>query len=154
MTLRNATLDDASAISRFVTDLATEHIAPSLTDNGLSHLLASMNLESTQARIEDGWLHILQISDRDILGLIVVKPPAHLYHLFVDTPAQRSGVGRRLFRVADERTLRDNGIRIETVNSSLNAIDAYRRLGFVTSGAVVDVEGVRFQPMIRDSGEQ
>jgi predicted GNAT family N-acyltransferase len=38
-----------------------------------------------------------------------------------------------------------------TVNSSLNAVDAYRRFGFRNAGdEVVDDAGVRFQPMLRD----
>jgi predicted GNAT family N-acyltransferase len=38
-----------------------------------------------------------------------------------------------------------------TVNSSLNAVDAYRKFGFRNSGdEVVDDAGVRFQPMSRD----
>ena len=38
-----------------------------------------------------------------------------------------------------------------TVNSSLNAVDAYRRFGFRNAGdEVVDGAGVRFQPMSRD----
>ena len=38
-----------------------------------------------------------------------------------------------------------------TVNSSLNAVDAYRKFGFRNAGGeVVDGAGVRFQPMSRD----
>jgi len=38
-----------------------------------------------------------------------------------------------------------------TVNSSLNAVDAYRKFGFRNAGdEVVDGAGVRFQPMSRD----
>jgi hypothetical protein len=37
------------------------------------------------------------------------------------------------------------------VNSSLNAVDAYRRFGFRNAGdEVIDGAGVRFQPMSRD----
>ena len=38
-----------------------------------------------------------------------------------------------------------------TVNSSLNAVDAYRKFGFRNPGdEVVDGAGVRFQPMSQD----
>ena len=38
-----------------------------------------------------------------------------------------------------------------TVNSSLNAVDAYRRFGFQDAGdEVLDGAGVRFQSMSRD----
>ena len=44
-----------------------------------------------------------------------------------------------------------SGRAIVTVNSSLNAVDAYRRFGFRNaSDEVVDGTGVRFQPISRD----
>ena len=52
----------------------------------------------------------------------------------------------------DRADVRDAGLPIITVNSSLNDIDAYVRLGFLASGTMVDVEGVRFQPMMRSAG--
>ena len=149
MTIRDATIADVSAVSSFVTEMAQRHIAPSLTVDGLTVLLGSMDIESTRQRISNGWLHIVDLSGGRLRGVIVVRPPTHLYHLFVDTQHQRSGIGRRLFDLADERTVRETRSPIRTVNASLNAIEIYRCLGFEISGPVVESDGVRFQPMTR-----
>lgn len=154
MTLRDATTNDAPAISALVSDLVRRHIAPSLTDAGLAKLLSSMNEEATRQRIEDGWPHLLKIVDNELAGLIVISPPTHLFHLFVHSSMQRTGVARRLFHAADERVRKNTGERIATVNSSLNAIDVYRRLGFEISGSMVENQGVRFQPMVRTGGSE
>ena len=45
----DATIDDAAMISEFVSALALQIIAPSLTDAGTETLLASMDFESTPA---------------------------------------------------------------------------------------------------------
>lgn len=152
VTVRDARISDCPAISTLVTELITQHIAPSLTVAGLATLLATMDRESTERRIRDGWLHLVDVHDDDLRGLIVVKPPTHLYHFFVATRFQRSGIGRCLFQLADERTMRATGSPILTVNSSLNAVGAYCRFGFVAHGPVVDSDGVRFQPMTRVLG--
>ncbi len=152
MIYRDATLNDAEIVSQFVTALATEHIAPSLTAEGLAKLLAGMNVDATRKRIADGWLHVLRLSDDRLLGVVVVKPPSHLYHLFVETDYQRTGIGRALLRIANERTLCDTRREIDTVNASLNVIEAYMRLGFVPSGTACDIDGIRFQPMVRTGG--
>ncbi|HET9367833.1 MAG TPA: GNAT family N-acetyltransferase, partial [Candidatus Udaeobacter sp.] len=64
---------------------------------------------------------------------------------------QRSGIGRRLMNEALWFISDRCGRATVTVNSSLNAVDAYRRFGFRNAGdEVVDGAGVRFQPMSRD----
>ncbi|MEM9825297.1 MAG: GNAT family N-acetyltransferase [Planctomycetota bacterium] len=152
MIYREATLNDAATVSQFVTELATKHIAPTLTAEGRANLVAGMNVDATRKRIADGWLHVLQVAHDRLLGVVVVRPPSHLYHLFVETEHQRTGIGRALFRIADERTLCDTGFEIKTVNASLNVVEAYIRLGFDASGDVCEIDGIRFQPMVRTGG--
>lgn len=149
MTIREAKLSDAAEISRFVTRLATQHIGPTISTAGLETLLSSMDEVETEQRIAENWLHLLDLENGVLRGLIVVKPPTHLFHLFVATDVQRSGIGRQLFELADQRTLQEAGTRIQTVNSSLNSIPVYVQLGFAANGSAVDQAGVRFQPMIR-----
>jgi GNAT superfamily N-acetyltransferase len=147
--IRDATIDDALAISEHVSALATQYIAPSLGDGGLERLLASMDVASTRQRILDGWPHLCAFDGNDLVGVLVVKPPTHLYHLFVSSDFQRTGVGKNLFSIGDERLFGETHQRLATVNSSLNAVCIYERLGFVANGPLADVGGVRFQPMVR-----
>lgn len=149
MNTRNANLTDALAISDFVCELATEHIASSLDEGGLKKLLDGMNVSATEQRIVDGWPHICAFDGDEFVGVVVAKPPSHLYHLFVRTDRQRAGIGRKLFAMADDWSRMESGECLATVNSSLNAVQVYNQLGFDADGPVVDTEGIVYQPMVR-----
>ena len=87
--------------------------------------------------------------DQCLAGIVVVKPVNHLYHLFVRSDLQSQGIGRILFTMADDRVFSESATRLATVNSSLNAVEVYRRLGFEPLASVQNVGGVRFLPMSR-----
>ena len=151
MITRNANLNDAIAIATLVSELSTEHIASSLGDGGLANMLESMNASATTKRIEDGWPHICTFDGDDLVGVVVVKPPAHLYHLFVRTELHRTGIGTKLLRMADDWSVHSTGDRLATVNSSLNVVQFYERFGFDSQGPINDTRGVRCQPMRRQT---
>jgi GNAT superfamily N-acetyltransferase len=151
MKIRLAEKSEAEAISRFVSELTMTHIGPTLQTGGLENLLSSMDVDSTITRMTDGFPHWVALEGGVIVGIAVLKPPSHIYHLFVRSDRQRSGIGRRLMNEALCFISNTCGRAIVTVNSSLNAVVAYRRFGFRNAGdEVVDGTGVRFQPMSRD----
>ena len=149
MNVRNATIKDAHAISLFVSALSAEHIGPSLGKGGLEKLLGSMDEAATKKRMVDGWPHICITHESALLAIAVIKPPTHLYHLFVRTDQQRTGIGTKLLKIVDAWCVDSFGTPIATVNSSLNAVEAYRRFGFNTDGPIIEIDGVRHQPMVR-----
>jgi len=151
MKIRLAEKSEAEAISRFVSELAVTHIGATLQVEGLENLLRSMDVDSTITRMTDGFPHWVALEGGAIAGIAVVKPPSHIYHLFVRSDRQRSGIGRRLMNEALWFISDRCGRATVTVNSSLNAVDAYRKFGFRNAGdEVVDGAGVRFQPMSRN----
>ena len=151
MKIRLAEKSEAEAISRFVSELTVTHIGPTLPVEGLEHLLRGMDVESTMTRMTDGFVYWVALDGSAIVGVAAVKLPSHIYHLFVRSDRQRSGIGRRLMDEALSFISDRCGGTTVTVNSSLNAVDAYRRFGFRDAGdEVVDGAGVRFQPMLRD----
>ncbi len=85
----------------------------------------------------------------DPFVVAAIKPPTHLYHLFVRTDQQRTGIGTKLLKIVDAWCVDSFGTPIVTVNSSLNAVEAYRRFGFNTDGPIIEIDGVRHQPMVR-----
>ena len=150
MKIRLAEKSEAIAIRRFVSKLAVSLIGSTLQLGGLENLLRSMDGDSTITRMTDGFPHWVALEGGGIVGVAVVKPPSQIYHLFVRSDRQRSGIGRRLMNEALWYISDRSGKAIVTVNSSLNAVDAYRRFGFENAGdEVVDGAGVRFQPMSR-----
>lgn len=147
--VRPATLEDAGSISELVCRLAVTDIGGSLGQEALKRLTSQMDEASTRDRIAHQWLHLCAFDETQLVGLVVVKPVAHLYHLFVHRAHQRQGIGAMLFHLADQKVLDREQIAISTVNSSLNATPFYGRLGFVPDGPINEVDGVRFQPMQR-----
>lgn len=144
---RIAGVDDAEAISDFVSKLAKHHVAATLDQNGVDSLLISMNVKATRDRICGDYHYILAEEEERLVGVATISKPSHLYYLFVETNRQREGVGRYLFQQSQEYVYRTTGSRSMTVNSSLNAIEAYRHFGFTKIGNIEMKDGVRYQPM-------
>jgi len=145
--IRSATVEDAAAISALVTASVREHIASSLSEGGLSHLLSEMTAENEANRIRNGYQYFVALESDKLVGTAAIRPPCHLYYLFVDTQQQGRGIGRQLWNYARDwiaSSINDGPI---TVNSSLNAIGVYECLGFVMAGPPVEDHGVRYQPM-------
>lgn len=147
MLIRSATVEDAQAISALVTASAREHIASSLSEGGLSHLLSEMTTENQAKRIQNGYQFFVALESDTIVGTAAIRPPSHLYYLFVDTRHQRRGIGRHLWNHARDWIASSRNDESITVNSSLNAIKVYERLGFVIAGLPEENHGVRYQPM-------
>jgi GNAT superfamily N-acetyltransferase len=147
MLIRSATVEDAPAISALVTASAREHIASSLFDGGLSHLLSEMTTENQVKRIRNGYQFFVALESDTLIGTAAIRLPAHLYYLFVDTQPQRRGIGRQLWNHARDWIASSTNHGSITVNSSLNAIKAYERLGFAIAGPPEENHGIRYQPM-------
>ena len=150
--IRPAIPDDAGKISDLVSSVTREHIGPQLSRAGLATLLRSMSGEPTRKRLLDAWPTFCAFRDDGLVGVIVIKLPGHLYQLFVRSDVQGKGIGRSLFEVAEQHLVEGAGNGIKTVNASLNAVSVYQRLGFELNGSVMEYEGVRFQPMVRNPG--
>ena len=147
LTIRTATEDDVERISQFVSGLAQTHIRPTLAPGGIEVLLDGMSAAANRARIEQGFYYVLAEFAEALVGLAALKPPSHLYYLFVATEHQGHGIGRFLFQHLRQRVKRKWGSPAMTVNASLNAIEIYHRLGFRPVGDIRAIDGVRFQPM-------
>src|SRR5437763_2655218 len=68
MLIRSATVEDAPAISALVTASAREHIASSLSDGGLSHLLSEMTTENQAKRIRNGYQFFVALEADTLVG--------------------------------------------------------------------------------------
>ena len=147
MRIRRANISEASDLSVFVSELARIHIGPTLHEGGVQKLLDSMNAESTAQRFRDGFPHWIVDDGEQILGVAVVKPPSHVYHLFVTTDRHREGIGRLLLTEALRFISEDQHCTSATVNASLNSIAAYKKFGFREASEILEEGGVRFQPM-------
>ena len=70
--------------------------------------------------------------------------PETIYHLFVKTEFHERGIGRRLWLHARDWILDTYDSAAITVNSSLNAVSIYEKLGFASNGDVAENNEVKF----------
>ena len=83
----------------------------------------------------------------EIIGMIATNKPCHISLFFVDKMYHRQGVARSLYqKFVEECSKIENSLEI-SVNSSLYAVEAYKRLGFVATDTEQMKNGIRFVPM-------
>ena len=145
--IRAATAEDAPAIAQLIADVASEFILAEVTPEARALFLATHD-STAIARFINGSFryHIAECAGR-IVGVVGVRDNAHLYSLFVSKPFQGQGVGRRLWQHAVQECLGLGNPGAFTVNSSLNAVAAYARLGFSASDGAQVRDGISFVPM-------
>ncbi|MCL2073198.1 MAG: GNAT family N-acetyltransferase [Marinilabiliaceae bacterium] len=81
-----------------------------------------------------------------IVGMIATKHSTHISLLFVDKKYHRQGIARALYQKVIEYAKNNNYSEI-TVNSSLYAVEVYKKLGFVATDTQQQKNGIRFIPM-------
>lgn len=143
----DATEARANEISNLITKCSREQIGPTLTPSGLEHLLGDMTAEKIVERMNDSFRFILAEENSNLIGVAAIKPPSHLFYLFVNRNAQRRGIGRKLWHHIRDLVLEADNVEGITVNSSLNSVGAYESYGFVCEGRILDKFDVRYQPM-------
>jgi len=82
-----------------------------------------------------------------IIGMIAVKQPSHITLLFVDKQYHRQGIARTLYQKVVEYYSKIDDCSEISVNSSLYAVEAYKRLGFMQTDTEQQKNGIRFVPM-------
>jgi len=82
-----------------------------------------------------------------IIGMIAAKPPNHITLLFVDKQYHRQGIARALYQKIIDYYSRTDDCSEISVNSSLYAVEAYKKLGFVATDTEQEKIGIRFVPM-------
>jgi hypothetical protein len=75
MKIRFAEKSEAEAISRFVSELAVTHIGSTLQVGGLENLLKGMDVDSTIARMTEGFPHWVALEGGAFGGLLCLSPP-------------------------------------------------------------------------------
>lgn len=141
ITIRPARDADYPVIGALFKHLAQTFITPDMAPEVAATFLRENDAQAMLANRARG--HIVSIAEVDgtTAGFIAIRPPSHLFHLFVGEEFHRRGVARRLWD-----SVRDAAPQF-TVNASPYAVGAYEALGFVRNGSMACVRGVSFQPM-------
>ena len=135
-------------MSQLVVRAFEESIATLYSPEGVTEFLRFATSEAIKERGEDNCQVFVADTGHEICGMVEVRDYHHISMLFVEPEAQRLGIGRRLLNLAIEVCLKESPqLREVTVNSSPNAVEAYRRFGFAVTSPEKEKKGLRFTPM-------
>lgn len=143
--IRSACLGDAVNVSQlikgfahcFVVDeeVAETKFLPSMEPESIAELISSPN-----------FIYEIAESNAQLIGVVALRKPGHLYHLFVAQQFQGKGYSRLLWEhiLQLASSFKQEAL---TVNASINAIPVYEAFGFKVAGELTTMNGVRFLPM-------
>jgi len=156
MHVRPATPDDAPRLADLIARLAPPFfIHPD--GAGAEAFRASVDAAALARYLQDAryryWLAEDGVGEGAgrLMGFIAMRDVSHLFHLFVEPDCQGQGLARRLWQVAQEAAVQSGHRGGFTVNASLPAVPVYARFGFVPSGELTEMHGIRFLPMRCDT---
>lgn len=148
ITIRDATTQDAQAIAALTSALVERRIAPDCTPEGRQHLREWTSTASHLERLQANHACCVAEMDGEVVGVAAIRPPRHLYLLFVDDTQQRHGLARRLWDTTRMKAFDVEGTGPVTVNASRVSVEAYRHLGFVATGEERFEHGFPSTPMV------
>jgi ribosomal protein S18 acetylase RimI-like enzyme len=137
-------------VSELVIQVFKTFIAPHYAQHGVEEILSYFNPGALASRARvDHFVLLAKLKD-DLVGVIEVRKHSHVSLLFVDGRYQRQGIARQLLNKSIE-IIREKNPQLDklTVNSSPNAVEAYRKMGFLAEGEERIIRGVKFQVMSR-----
>lgn len=140
--------DEIMAVVGLVANSFRQSVAPLYSSRGTAEFLAYASAESMLKRLEGDHFILVALQAGRVSGMIEVRRHDHVSLFFVEPALQRRGIGRALLEQALQamRVARPDLAEV-TVNSSPNAVEAYTRLGFLSTSPLQEVNGIRFVPM-------
>ncbi|WP_342119518.1 GNAT family N-acetyltransferase [Pseudoduganella sp. OTU4001] len=150
ITLRPGAADDASAISALILSLQP-YLTIEPDGAGAEEFLVTLQPDIIRRNLQaENYSYHLAYDGEVLAGVAAVRDNTHLFSLYVGSAWHGQGIARRLWHVVrDEALARGNPGRF-TVNSSAFAESMYRHLGFVPTGPMAEMHGLRFIPMRLD----
>lgn len=149
--IRPALETDYLAMAGMLHTLASRFIVPGMPAEAAATFLRGNDEAALLAYRARGQVASVAQIGAELAGFIAVRPPSHVFHLFVAERWHRRGVARALWRTACAQAA---PAAVFTVNSSPYAVPAYEALGFRCDGAPQCRNGMTFQPMICGCAEQ
>lgn len=134
-------------IYRLIENTFLKSIAPGLTVRGVKTFFDGVSDDILRRDFERYKGYVAFDLDK-VIGFIAVDINCHVAFLFVDIDYQNMGAGRSLTETI-ERYCRNQASKKIEVYSSLNAVGMYERLGFTKKGNIQEINGLRFQPMVK-----
>lgn len=131
-----------------------EFVAPLFSDRGIREFKAFIEPPKLLERLKTNSFMLTAEIDGEMVGVIGVRDWNHVFLLFVRGDQQGKGIAKALLAEALQRckTAKPDLAEV-TVNSSPNAVEAYRQMGFIPTSEEQLTNGIRYVPMVLDLSE-
>jgi GNAT superfamily N-acetyltransferase len=149
MQIRPVRSDEYQEVSDLILRVFDLDVAPLYIAEGIEVFHSYSQAAAMRERAGAG--HLILVADLEdrIVGATEIRDFNQLSLLFVERQSQRNGIGRLLLLEA-LRVCRTHNptLKAMTVHSSPNAVEAYKRLGFLATSALQRKDGIDFVPMV------
>ncbi len=143
MAVRAMEQRDVQEVSQIVVAAFSDAVASGLSQEGIATFMSLSAPEAFAKRMTGENCMFVYEDKGEIMGVIEFKEGRHVAMLFVAPDRQRSGIGRKLVRVA----LFHRRVPSVTVSASLSSVPAYENYGFEVAGPEEERQGLRYVPM-------
>lgn len=149
--IRRAGPSDIDELSRVALAGFDAYIARDFKAVGVAELHRFFSAEAMRERATQGNRLWMALDANTAVGMLELKPPAHLLSLFVAPGRTAQGIGGKLVgRCAEHIRERWPDETVLTVNSAPSSVPAYQRMGFRSAGEAFEKNDVRSFPMALD----
>ena len=150
MKIKSIELRDIYLASKLVWDVFSEYVAPGYSQNGIETFRKFIQPEELKKSLESGKFFMLGCYDEEekLVGVTAIRDLCHVSLLFVDKAYHGRGIAKELITNAINRCTNENpGLSEISVNSSIFAVEVYKKIGFKTAGEKTTKNGIIFLPM-------
>lgn len=146
--IRQAVPEDAEGVCRVVREAFIANVAPENSREGAEFFLRVQSAAYFGGKIPEFISAYVAEKSGEIIGVIAIG--RKLSTFFILPEHQRSGLGKRLLSIAVADWAAKTSEAVLLVNSSPNALEACKKMGFVPAGKEDLANNVRFFPMQAD----
>lgn len=142
MIIKKGTSQDIPCAAELCRSVFIESVAPCYTQQGVDRIFNYLNNSEALGKLD----FYIAKEKNSILGVLAFDPKRkHISLFFVSTSHQGIGIGKELFK-----QLNPKDTDYITVNSSPNAVEVYKSLGFYPTRKkqLLEVDGIKFVPML------
>ncbi|MCX6145066.1 MAG: GNAT family N-acetyltransferase [Ignavibacteriales bacterium] len=148
MQIRPARSDEYQEVSDLVLRVFDLDVAPLYIAEGIEVFHSYSQAAAMRERAGAGHTILVAELEGRLVGAAEVRDFNHLSLLFVERQSQRNGIGRMLLlEVLRLCRAHISSLKAMTVNSSPNAVEAYKRLGFRATSGLQRKDGIDFVSM-------
>jgi GNAT superfamily N-acetyltransferase len=141
---REAQSQDVQAITELALGVFDKYVGCSYSLEGQSVFWKYCDPNAMSTRLTEGTSFcLIAILEQKIIGMIEVRDVNHIALLFVDDRFHKNGIAKNLITLAIEKVK----VTEIDVNSSPNAVNIYKRMGFEQLDEEQERDGIRFIPM-------